>query len=150
MHRRGILSATLAGLSGLFAASSQAKPASAVGARDKTKVVYHLSDLDRVSFTLSNIRNHYDGMGGPANVTIALVINGPALKAFHAASASVAVAHDIRQFARTGLSLAACGNTMQSQSVGVKDLLPGFVVADRGGVVRIAELQAEGYVYLRP
>jgi uncharacterized protein len=30
------------------------------------------------------------------------------------------------------------------------DLLPGFVKADEGGVVRLAELQAEGYVYLRP
>jgi len=26
----------------------------------------------------------------------------------------------------------------------------GFVKADRGGIVRIAELQAMGYVYLRP
>jgi hypothetical protein len=25
-----------------------------------------------------------------------------------------------------------------------------FINADRGGVVRIAELQADGYVYLRP
>jgi uncharacterized protein len=28
--------------------------------------------------------------------------------------------------------------------------LPGFIEADRGGVVRIAELQSMGYVYLRP
>jgi intracellular sulfur oxidation DsrE/DsrF family protein len=34
--------------------------------------------------------------------------------------------------------------------VGLKDLLPGFVEADRGGVVRIVELQAQGYAYLRP
>jgi uncharacterized protein len=29
-------------------------------------------------------------------------------------------------------------------------LLPGFIVAERGGVVRIAELQSQGYLYLRP
>jgi intracellular sulfur oxidation DsrE/DsrF family protein len=29
-------------------------------------------------------------------------------------------------------------------------LLPGFVTAEQGGVVRIAELQSQGYVYLRP
>ena len=39
---------------------------------------------------------------------------------------------------------------MRAQDITLKDLLPGFVVADRGGVVRIAELQAQGYVYLRP
>jgi hypothetical protein len=30
------------------------------------------------------------------------------------------------------------------------DLLPGFISADGGGVVRLAELQAQGYVYIRP
>lgn len=46
--------------------------------------------------------------------------------------------------------LAACGNTIKSQKVELKDLLPGFVSADQGGVVRIAELQSQGYLYLRP
>jgi intracellular sulfur oxidation DsrE/DsrF family protein len=32
----------------------------------------------------------------------------------------------------------------------VKELLPGFIAADRGGVTRIAELQSQGYLYLRP
>jgi intracellular sulfur oxidation DsrE/DsrF family protein len=31
--------------------------------------------------------------------------------------------------------LAACGNTMKSQHVDLKDLLPGFTSADRGGVI---------------
>ena len=39
---------------------------------------------------------------------------------------------------------------MKSQNVALKDLLPGFVTAERGGVVRIAELQSQGYLYLRP
>jgi intracellular sulfur oxidation DsrE/DsrF family protein len=39
---------------------------------------------------------------------------------------------------------------MRGQNVTLKDLLPGFAVAEHGGVVRIAELQAQGYVYLRP
>jgi len=39
---------------------------------------------------------------------------------------------------------------MKSQKVELKDLLPGFVSADQGGVVRIAELQSQGYLYLRP
>jgi intracellular sulfur oxidation DsrE/DsrF family protein len=39
---------------------------------------------------------------------------------------------------------------MKSQNVALKDLLPGFVNADRGGVAGIAELQSQGYLYLRP
>jgi uncharacterized protein len=56
----------------------------------------------------------------------------------------------VGQLSKAGLELAVCGNTMKSQNVTLKDLLPGFVVADRGGVVRIAELQSQGYLYLRP
>jgi intracellular sulfur oxidation DsrE/DsrF family protein len=39
---------------------------------------------------------------------------------------------------------------MRAQNVTLKDLVPGFLVAERGAVVRIAELQSQGYVYLRP
>lgn len=59
------------------------------------KVVYHLADLDKVGFVLGNIHNHYDGMGGPENVTIALVVHGPALKAFHTAGANPASTQDL-------------------------------------------------------
>jgi hypothetical protein len=44
--------------------------------KEKLKVVYHLSDLDKVSFVLGNIQNHFDGVDGPDHVTIALVIHG--------------------------------------------------------------------------
>jgi intracellular sulfur oxidation DsrE/DsrF family protein len=40
---------------------------------------------------------------------------------------------------------------MRAQGVeGLDGLLPGFVRADEGGVVRIAELQSQGYLYIRP
>jgi len=42
---------------------------------------YHLCDFDKVGFVLGNIKNHFDGVGGPEHVTIALVVHGPALKA---------------------------------------------------------------------
>jgi intracellular sulfur oxidation DsrE/DsrF family protein len=156
MHRRNILAGALAGLGALTASAGSAKRANAEpsgvtpGRPDSSKVVYHLCDLDKVSFVIGNIRNHFDGMGGPEKVTIALVVHGPALKAFHAALASPDLAHRIDDFAKGGLELNACGNTMKSQNVTLKELLPGFIKADRGGVVRIAELQSMGYVYLRP
>ena len=148
MHRRNILTAAIAGVSGLFAAATATRRAQA--APDKAKVVYHLSDLDKVSFVLGNIHNHFDGMGGPDKVTISLVVHGPALKAFQTSSASPDLSHRVGQFAKSGLELNACGNTMKAQKITLKDLLPGFVEAKKGGVVRLAELQSQGYVYLRP
>jgi len=147
MHRRSIL---WAAASALGAASSRASAATEAAATKKLKVVYHLNDLDKVSFVVGNIQNHLDGVGGPDNVTIALVVHGQALRAFHASAANPDLVRHIGQFSRAGLELAVCGNTMKSQKVGLADLLPGFVVAEQGGVVRIAELQSQGYLYLRP
>ena len=149
MHRRNILWGAVSAF-GAAVAAAGARAATAQAAPAKLKVVYHLSDFERVNFVLGNIRNHIDGVGGPDNVTIALVVHGPALKAFHTASANPDVSGRISQFANEGVEFAACGNTMKAQKVTLADLLPGFVSADRGGVVRIAELQSSGYLYLRP
>ena len=148
MHRRNILWGASSAFGAAFAASR-------AGATDeapatKLKVVYHLNDLDKVNFVLGNIQNHLDGVGGPDHVTIALVVHGQALRAFHSSSANPDISKRVGQFSKAGLELAACGNTMKSQNVGLKDLLPGFVAAEQGGVVRIAELQSQGYLYLRP
>ena len=78
------------------------------------------------------------------------MIHGQALRAFHAASANPDLSKRLAQFSKAGLELGACRNTMKSQNVELKELLPGFVAAERGGVVRIAELQSQGYLYLRP
>jgi intracellular sulfur oxidation DsrE/DsrF family protein len=149
MHRRNILRGALSAFGAAFAAS-RANAATEPAPSAKLKVVYHLNDLDKVSFVLGSIQNHLDGVGGPDHVAIALVIHGQALRAFHSASANPDLSKRVGQFSKAGLELAVCGNTVKSQNVALKDLLPGFVVAERGGVVRIAELQSQGYLYLRP
>jgi hypothetical protein len=156
MERRGLLkfACAIMPITALDARVVEARAdelrAQAAVQRDQAKVAYHLSDLDKADFVLGNIRNHYNGMGGPDKVTIALVVHGPALKAFHAATAPPDVTQRAGDLQKSGLSLHACINTMRAQEVTLKDLLPGFVIADKGSVVRLAEMQAQGYVYLRP
>ena len=153
MNRRNILWSTISALGAAFAAS-RAKAATEAAKSDhksdKLKVVYHLADAEKVNFVLGNIQNHIDGVGGPDHVTLALVIHGPALKAFHATPANPDVSKRITDFSRDGVELAACANTMKAQNITLTDLLPGFVSAEKGGVVRLAELQSQGYLYLRP
>jgi intracellular sulfur oxidation DsrE/DsrF family protein len=146
--RRGLFASALVGVSAWLAGKAPVDAAPATP--DRAKVVYHLSDLDKVNFVLGNIRNHFEGMGGPDKVTIALVVHGPALRAFRMSSASPDVSKRVDAFAKDGLALTACGHTLKTQGMTLKDLLPGFVEAEAGGVVRIAELQSQGYVYLRP
>ncbi len=120
------------------------------GTQDKMKVAYHLSEEGKVGFVLNNIRNHIKGVGGPENVDIVLVVHGPALKAFHDSQAQPKVQERMQALLDEGVAFNACGNTMRAQKVETGDLLRGFVRVDQGGVVRLAELQADGYVYLRP
>jgi len=148
MHRRKIFRAAIAAFGALVANSR----AQAVGDGTRgggLKVVYHLNEIEKVGFVLGNIQNHYDGVGGPDHVTIALVVHGPALRAFTSGAAQD-IKTRVGHFSKAGLELAACGNTMKAQNLTLRDLLPGFVAAEKGGVVRLAELQSKGYLYLRP
>ena len=142
MNRRKLLGGTFIG--GVMAALAGRAQAAAP---DKPKVVYHLADLDKVAFVMGNIRNHYEGAPG---TTIALVVHGPALKAFQTSQANPDLTRRVSDAHHAGLQLHACGNTMKATHVTLADLLPGFVNAEEGGVVRIAELQSQGYLYLRP
>jgi len=119
-------------------------------ADDLPRVVYHLSDKEKVQFVLGNIENHFKGMGGPGTVRIALVANGPALTAFTSKDINPDVERRLRKVADMGLELGACGNTLDATKLTVADLIDGFTRIDEGGVVRLAKLQAEGWAYLRP
>ncbi|MFB9266407.1 DsrE family protein [Bradyrhizobium erythrophlei] len=149
MHRRSVLWGAISTIGAIFTAS-RASAATEAPPPNRLKVVYHLNELDKVNFVIGNIQNHLDGVGGPDHVTIALVVHGQALKAFQSAAANPDLSRQVGQSAKDGLELAACANTMRAQNITLKDLLPGFVSADKGGVVRLAELQSQGYLYLRP
>jgi intracellular sulfur oxidation DsrE/DsrF family protein len=146
MLRREMFRGLLAGAGTLFGLA-QAKAAARQGST-RPKVAYHLADFEKVAFVLGNIRNHYDGAGG--NVDIVLVVHGPALAAFKVNGSSAAIAGRFSGLVKDGLSPLACANTMHGMDIALTDLFDGFASADRGGVVRLAELQAEGYAYLRP
>ena len=143
---------------GLFARLAAAGAAGAVPFRSSgamaddgiMRVAYHLSEADRVGFVLGNIDNHIAGAGGPEKIEIVLVVHGPALTAFHQSKANPDIASRVAGRSEAGVELDACGNTMAGQKVELSDLLPGFIRVDQGGVTRLAELQAQGYAYLRP
>jgi len=151
MRRREVFRAMLAGagaLLGLRQASAAAAPAATEHKPPLPKVAYHLSDLEKVGFVLGNIRNHFTGTNG--KVQIVLVVHGPALAAFRGNGLSEGVSSRFTELVKDGLSPFACVNTMKGMEITLTDLLPGFASADSGGVVKLAELQAQGYAYLRP
>ena len=148
--RRFVLSRLFPGLAGGAAAVVPAAASSPAAADTVQKVVYHLSEPTRVNFVLGNIKNHIAGKGGPDKVRIVLVIHGPALDAFANGKANPDIRLQVAGRAQDGVSFVACGNTMKFLGLGTDDMLQGFEIAEEGGVTRIADLQADGYLYLRP
>ncbi len=122
----------------------------AAHAAEKLNVVYHVSEADKVAFVLNNIQNHIDGVGGPENVHIVLVAHGPAINAFTQVEATEKVRDGLAKLQEEGVELDMCGNTLKGFKLTLDDLLPGFVEVPAGGVTKIAELQSQGYVYIRP
>ena len=104
----------------------------------------------KAGFVLGNLRNHVDGMGGPEGVKLAVVVHGPALRAFRADSGNEDFKARFGRLVQEGVAFHACRHTMDGMKLGLSDLLPGFAVAEKGGVVLLAELQSEGWLYLRP
>jgi hypothetical protein len=119
-------------------------------AGDKPRVVYHVADAEKVGFALNNIRNHLEGVGGSENIEIVLVSHGPAVKQFVDIDAVDRVRSAVAELQEQGVRLEACANTLTALGVEPDELLEGFAIAERGGVTRIAELQAQGYAYIRP
>lgn len=119
-------------------------------AADKLNVVYHLADEDKVGFALGNIRNHINGVGGPENVHIVLVMHGPAVKSFVDIDAVDKVRNAVKALQDDGVEIDVCANTLAAINVSLDEMLPGMVLAPNGGVVRIAELESQGYLYIRP
>ena len=148
MFNRRIFVKLAAILPGAAIVSQVASPA--VAAADKQKVAYHVSDRGKVAFCLNNIRNHIKGAGGVEKVEIVLVAHGPALKEFHAIDGNPSVMDRAIALMGKGVEFNACGNTMRVLKYETSDLLDGMARVDQGGVVRLAELQQQGYLYLRP
>jgi len=104
VNRRGLVARLAAAGAAGFAAF---RVSEASASDELPRVVYHLSDKEKVQFVLGNIENHYKGMGGPDKVKIALVANGPALTAFASKDINPDVARRLRKLAGVDYKQAA-------------------------------------------
>lgn len=119
----------------------------------KHKIVYQLDDagVDKAKFVLGNIRNHVSGVGGWQNIeALELVVFGPALKSFVQSSMDPGLMQVLDALQMQGMTFGACGNTMKNFSITAEQLPPKSLILPQGGVVRIMELQEQGYIYMRP
>ena len=127
--------------------------ASHLGDGKKHRIVYQLDDpgVDKARFVLNNIGNHVHGVGGWRNIeALELVVFGPALRHFVAKDLDPEVKQMLEALQAQGLAFGACGNTMKGLNVTLEQLAAGAKALPQGGVVRVMELQEQGFAYIRP
>ena len=98
-----------------------------------------------------NVTSHYTGLGD--DVVIELVAYGPGLHMFREDTSPVRERIATMELEMDNLSFAACGNTlanMSRQAGGAEIALLDGVTVTPSGVVRLMELQEQGYAYIRP
>jgi intracellular sulfur oxidation DsrE/DsrF family protein len=127
--------------------------ASHLGDGKKHRIVYQLDDpgVDKARFVLNNIQNHVKGVGGWKSIeALELVVFGPALRHFVTKDIDPDVRQALAALQAEGLVFGACGNTMKGLNVTLEQLAAGAKPLPQGGVVRVMELQEQGFAYLRP
>jgi hypothetical protein len=121
-----------------------------LAAEDKLDVVYHVNEESKVNFALLNLQNHIDGIGGADKLNAVLVLHGPAVRRFDAIEAVASVRNAVAKLQEQGVTFEVCANTLTALNLAPDELLAGLKIAEQGGVTRIAELQSQGYAYIRP
>ena len=100
---------------------------------------------------VQNVSDYYAGIGD--EVTIEVVAYGPGLNMFVDGASPVADRIETMALAMEGhLNFSACGNTLKkmTQQLGAEPVLLSEAQVVPAGVIRLMELQDEGYAYLKP
>ena len=139
----------------VFAALLACAPAAgwAKGLTHNIAVHVNSSDAKVMNMALNNVENvaaYYAEQGD--EVTIEVVAYGPGLTMLIPGKSPVADRIKTMSLANEKLTFAACGNTHRkmSKKAGKEIVLMEEAKMVTSGVVRLVELQEQGYAYVRP
>jgi len=134
-----------------IAQSNDAKRASATA--HKIAIQRNQNDKAVMDLALNNAKNvidYYKSKG--ENVAVEIVTYGPGLHMLRADTSPVKDRIAVMSLENANVTFAACGNTQANQSKAENK--PVVLISEAkvtpSGVVRLMELQKQGYAYLRP
>lgn len=118
-------------------------------------VAFHVDENDPkvMNIALNNAKNvtaYYEAQGD--KVVIEMVAYGPGLQMLVAGKSPVADRIAQMSLELENISFSACGNTMRKMAAKTGQEVVLLDEAERvpSGVVRLVELQEQGYAYIRP
>ena len=127
--------------------------AAAEAGKDKVKVIYHVDgkDPDVAKYALALINKHIEAEGGPDKIDIELIVHGPALALFEKDKMDPEMTKRFDQAIEKGVHAEMCHVSMKAFGKTLDDLAKGFTATLHPvAVKRIADLQQQGYLYIKP
>ncbi|MBT3185478.1 MAG: hypothetical protein HOI59_05755 [Nitrospina sp.] len=137
----------------LFVVFSVAEAGNNRDADGRLKVLYHIdgSDVGVAKYAMALINKHMEAEGGPDKIDIKVVVHGPALKLFDKETVDPALRKKLAMIIAKGVQPEMCQVSMKLFGKPLSSLEPGFIPTEHPvAVKRIADLQEQGYLYIKP
>lgn len=137
----------------LFVLFSVAEAGSNRDENGRLKVLYHIdgSDVGVAKYAMALINKHMEAEGGPDKIDIKVVVHGPALKLFDRETVDQGLKKKLAMIIAKGVQPEMCQVSMKLFGKPLETLEPGFIpTAHPVAVKRIADLQEQGYLYIKP
>jgi len=127
--------------------------AEAAEGKEKVKVIYHVDgkDPEVAKYALALINKHIEAEGGPDKIEIELIVHGPALELFENDKIDPEMKKRFETVVGKGVHAEMCQVSMKLYNKTLDNLVKGFVATLHPvAVKRIADLQQQGYLYIKP
>lgn len=151
-HKPAMFCSLVVGLALAVGVGFAFDPAPAM-AKEKIKVLYHVDgkDLATATYAMALINKHIEAEGGPENIDVKLVVHGPALELFKADSVDPKLKAKLKSALDKGIDAEMCQVSMKLFGTPLEKLVAGFIPTEHPvAVKRIADLQQQGYIYIKP
>ncbi len=151
-HKPSMFCSLVAGVALAVGIAFVVAPASVL-AKEKIKVLYHVDgkDLATATYAMALINKHIEAEGGPDNIDVKLVVHGPALELFKADSVDPKLKAKLKSALDKGIDAEMCQVSMKLFGTPLEKLVAGFQPTEHPvAVKRIADLQQQGYIYIKP
>lgn len=119
----------------------------------KLKVLYHIdsSNVGTAKYAMALINKHIEAEGGLEKIDIKVVVHGPALMLFDKETVDPARKAKLKKILDIGVKPEMCQVSMKLFNRPLDKLTPGFQPAGHPvAVKRIADLQEQGHLYIKP
>ncbi len=151
--QRGWIFQFIAIFAGLFILCSTVEGANNRDENGRLKVLYHIdgTDVGVAKYAMALISKHIEAEGGPDKIDIKVVVHGPALKLFDKETIDPVLKKKLAMIIAKGVQPEMCQVSMKLFGKPLDSLEPGFIPTEHPvAVKRIADLQEQGYLYIKP